>query len=441
MNATGYQNMEENKPANRTYQSASLKAAYVLLRFPCLTETFVAEEIQKMQAAGIEVCIYSLLASRDNLIQPVSVSLLPFARTAPNLLHPALWAAQLQYLFHSPRTYFNLAAILLKQPSPRRSVFFKRLAIFWKSVWIARDLEKRRIDLIHTHFAWLAAAAGWIAGSLLEVPYTITAHAYDIYSEKNDLLPLTARNAARVITISQKNRQAIKEFVPGLPEEKIQVIHCGVDLDYFTWQPAGFPFPPSPLQITSVGSLIEKKGHEYLIRACDILKREGFPFRCNIIGAGELEQELTALVRQLGLDGMVTLTGKRSQDQVKTRLSVSNVFILACVRTSSSDQDGIPVAMMEAMAMGVPVISTPVSGIPELITHGVTGLLVNERDPEGIARSVTSLVQDTALRTTLQVEGRKLVEKEYNIITNVDNLKQIFFKAVAQRGSQGEGRI
>lgn len=439
MNSARFRNMEDLNPVNRVNQPARLKAAYVLLRFPCLTETFVAEEMQKMQAAGVEIFIYSLLAARDKLVQPVSATLLPLTRTAPGLLHPSLWTAQFHYLFRSARTYINLLGTLMKQPAPRRSFLFKRLAAFLKSVWIARDLERRQVDLIHTHFAWLAAAAGWIAGSLVEVPFTVTAHAYDIYSEKNDLLSLAAVKAARVITISQKNRQAIHELVRGLPEAKVQVIHCGVDLDYFTYQPDESPAGSVPVQITSVGSLIDKKGHEYLIRACAILKQQAIPFHCQIIGAGELEPKLSALIIKLGLEGMVSLAGKRSQDQVKDRLAGSDIFILACVRTSNADQDGIPVAMMEALAMGVPVISTPVSGIPEMITHENTGLLVAERDPEAIARAVMRLLQDNELRETMRLQGRLLVEREYSITANVEQLKHILFQVAAEKGRRGEG--
>lgn len=410
------------------------KAAYILLRFPCFTETFVAEEMQKIQSAGVQIRPYSLLTPRDSLVHPVSQSLLPLVRYAPGLHHPALWLAQLYYWFKSPGVYFRSLWKLLTLSAPLFSFRMKRLVVFLKAAWIAKDLENQQIGLVHTHFAWLSAGAGWVISRLLDVPFTITTHAYDIYSIKNDLLPFTAAEAARVITISEENRRAMLKLAPGLPPEKISVIHCGIDLTFFQPDGSDHLAVEQPLRITSVGSLIEKKGHEVLIRACAVLKERGVDFACTIVGGGNLHDDLAALIHGLDLADRVSLAGTQPQPWVKQRLSQSDIFVLSCVSAGGSDRDGIPVVLMEALAMGVPVISTPVSGIPELIRHEETGLLTPERDATRLADAILRLAEDGVLRQKLITGGRALIEREFDIAGNVVHLSAIFREAAQERG-------
>lgn len=409
---------------------ANLKVAYLLLRFPCMTETFVAEEIQKIQDTGVNVSIYSLLTPKEKLVHPVSLTLLPLVRYAPGIFKPSLWAAQFHYLRKAPGQYYRLLRNLLRQPAPGVSFYLKRVDIFLKSIWIARDLEPSHVQLIHSHFAWLSAASAWVVGDLLHLPFTATTHAYDIYSERNDLLDLTTRYAAKVITISQNNKRAMLEKCSHLIEAKIKVIHCGVDLFFFQTSQRGQGQIAEPMQITSVGSLIPKKGHEYLIRACALLKQRGVDFHCTIVGVGGLKKQLQSLIDENKLGGQVSLAGAQSQVWVRNQLIHSDVFALACVQAGLKGQDGIPVAMMEALAMGLPVISTPVSGIPELISNEVSGLLVPERDPEHLAEAIVRVKEDAVLRQSLRACGRDLVEHEYDITLNVKELSELFYEVV-----------
>lgn len=410
-----------------------VKVAYLLLRFPCMTETFVAEEMQKIQNTGVQIYLYSLLKPRDKLVHPVSKSLMHLVRYAPGLHHPGLWLAQWIFAMRSPGIYFQTLRTLLKQPAPVFSFRLKRLVVFLKSVWVAKELAGKQVGLIHTHFAWLSAGAGWVASRLLQIPFTVTTHAYDIYSPKNDLLTLATSGAARVITISEENKRAMLGMNRRLQPEKISVIHCGIDLNFF--QPDGVNQRSlnHPLRITSVGSLIEKKGHEYLIRACAILKERGVDFDCEIVGGGALYDGLQALIRALALEDRVALVGTQPQPRVKERLGSSDIFVLACVDASDGERDGIPVVLMEALAMGVPVISTPVSGIPELIRHDETGLLSPQRDPERLAEAIIRLSQDQPLRQRITGNGRIMIEQEFDISKNAAALSTIFREVAEER--------
>ena len=208
-----------------------LKVAYILLYFPRLTETFIADEIQSIRSHHIEVHISSLLSPGPGPGQPLSQQSVRGTRYAPGLLTRALWRAQLHYLATSGRLYLGLLATLLCQPYPRRPVssFLKRLVVFLKAVSAAHDVRDSGIDLFHTHFAWLPGAATWICARLLNKPFTVTVHAYDIYSDRNDLLRLVSREATHVVAISEFNRSQVAAL-GTCPPHAISVIHCGVHL-------------------------------------------------------------------------------------------------------------------------------------------------------------------------------------------------------------------
>ncbi len=296
--------------------------------------------------------------------------------------------------------------------------------IFLKSVWLDKELQKTAVQLVHVHFAWLPGLAGMVVSQLLDLPYTITTHAYDIYSENNNLFELTTGSADCIVTISEKNKRTILETWDTLDTEKIEVIHCGVDLEYF--QSKKDKTPNEILQITSVGSLIEKKGHEYLVRACHELKLLGIQFQCVIVGEGELEGSLKDLIRELELSEEVSLAGPHTPDWVRKRLSQSDLFVLACVVSSDGDRDGIPVAIMEAMALEVPVVSTKVSGISELVLHEITGLLVPERDVRELAAAMVRLLREPALCQQLIHQARFRVTNDFDSRKNASRLARLF---------------
>jgi colanic acid/amylovoran biosynthesis glycosyltransferase len=294
-------------------------------------------------------------------------------------------------------------------------------------------LEKAEVHVIHAHFAWLSASAAMVIGRLLDLPFTVTSHACDIYSPENDLLCLIAQTADRLITISNYNRQAIIDLCPQIAQEKIAVIHCGIDLDQF--QSVAIPQKNATFNILSVGSLVEKKGHEYLIQACWVLKEQGLNFHCTIVGRGERQMALEQLIADLNVADVVTLAGAQEQPGVREKLRSSDVFVLACVVAQNNDRDGIPVAMMEALAMGVPVVSTYVSGVPELIQHQQNGLLVPERDSEALAAAIMQLAKDKTWRQRLSVNGRASVTSEFDIRKNAQRLVDLFHRVVQENMS------
>ena len=404
-----------------------MRVAYLLLHFPFLTETFVAEEIKAVRDLGVDVQIVSLLEADPRPAQQLSRALLPYCWYAPGLASSQLWWAQFYFLLTRGGAYLALLWRLLRCPYPTKplSLFAKRLVIFLKAVAVAHHLRHYNVDLFHSHFAWLSGAAAWVCARLLKTPFTVTTHAYDLFA-KDDLLALVAGEASQVVTISEFNRQYIAQRGVRAPDG-ISVIRCGVDLE----QIAGVngdhaPVNAGPVRILSVGSLVPKKGHRDLVEACRILKERSIPFRCTIIGGGGDESGLRSLIAQFDLTSEVSLRGALPNHEIIQAYREHDIFALASVVAPNGDRDGIPVVMMEAGALGLPLVSTHVSGIPELVQHGRTGLLAPAGDAAALADALATLAGDPALRRRLGQAANALVSAEYGITLNAQRLVTLF---------------
>lgn len=409
------------------------KVAYILLHFPYLTETFVAEEIRILRSMDIDVRIVSLLNPGPGPMQPVSTQLLPYTWYAPGILAPSLWRAQIYFLRQLPHIYFRSLGNLLCQPYTKKAIptFFKRLLVFLKAVSVAYYLDESDIQLLHSHFAWLSGAAANVVSRLLNKPFTVTVHAFDIFSYKNDLLGSVCKDASHVIAISEKNQRHIEALKVCSPKS-ISVIHCGVNLAEIDKSTQGRHERKEDnlLRILSVGSLVNKKGHTYLIDACNILKLRGQNYQCSIIGDGPEKATLLRKIEAYGLQNHVNLLGALSHPEIMSIYRQYDVFVLASVVSPSGDQDGIPVVLMEAGACGLPLISTNVSGIPELVRQGETGLIVPPKKPDVLADTLNSLAIDKKLRNRLGQNAKALVDAEFNSEINAFRVKTLFDKII-----------
>jgi glycosyltransferase involved in cell wall biosynthesis len=311
----------------------------------------------------------------------------------------------------------------------------KRLAIFLRAVGAAHQLKGEGVDLLHSHFAWLSGAAAWVCSRLLGIPFTVTTHAYDHYFS-NDLLSLVVNQADHVVTISEYNRQHLKTEV-GRPSGDISVIHCGVNVQLLRRKQIEEDerVPNQPIRILSVGSLQAKKGHTYLIDACHHLERRGIEFRCSIVGAGPAESALRRKIGEANLQTRVHLLGARPHPDILDSYHQHDIFVLASVVASGGDMDGIPVVLMEAGAASLPLVSTRVSGIPELVRHGQTGLLVEPGNATALADAIATLAADPVLRDSLGQRARLLVCSEFDIETNAGHLASLFL-SVAEAAAQ-----
>jgi colanic acid/amylovoran biosynthesis glycosyltransferase len=281
-----------------------------------------------------------------------------------------------------------------------------------------------KVDHIHAHFVSVNAVAAQVAADLIGITYSIHAHAFDIFQRNQKSVRRQLKLAPAVVTIAEYNRTYIHNLCPSWCLDDIRVVHCGLNPEDF--KPSIISYEDSMMHILSVGSLVEKKGHEYLIDACAQLADKGFKFQCSIVGGGSLQEKLQAQINKYSLQGIITLHGAKNQAQILDLYRHSDIFVLACVTALNGDIDGIPVVLMEAMAMQIPVITTPVTGIPELVQDGKNGFLVPERDAGALALAIERLINDKSLRNKLGQQGRRTVLAGFDIHQTGAQMAEIF---------------
>jgi glycosyltransferase involved in cell wall biosynthesis len=401
-----------------------LKVAYVVVMFPCYSETFVLREIVELGRRGADVTILSLRPFSEKIMDEDARPLLPRTLYSPYLLSLGLLRSHLRFIVSRPGAYAGVIRLLVSKLIRSPKELAKSAALFPKSVHFARLLEERGVRHIHAHFCNYPATAAYIISRLTGIPFTMTAHAHDIF-QNQILLPSKVAAAKRLFAISEYNRCYILENCPGIPAEKLEVLHCGLDLSHVA--PVGAPGAEAGL-ILSVGRMMAIKGFDTLVRAMAVLRDRGGRARCVIVGDGPERASLERLIKELGLSGVVTMPGERTPQEVLALMRRCALFVLASQPADKSHgvMDGIPVSLMEALAMGIPVVSCAVSGIPELVDDGVTGLLVPPGNEAALAGAIERLLGDAALGKRLAAAGREKVRKEFNIAGIVDRLLRVF---------------
>jgi len=407
--------------------------AYLVKMYPRFSETFIVNEILELERQGVDVRVYSLHKPNDGRFHA------SLARVqAPVIYTPEYPLAEPEKFWPAHRVLFqnNRARYLraLSQALTTKSQTLEaKLKHFLKAGFIAEHLLRHPADAIHAHFASSATHAANFVHQLTGTPYSFTAHAKDIYHQGVDpaLLRTEIQAARFVVTVSDFNRRYLQDLMTGGSGD-IRRLYNGIDLNVFRPDPATLR---EPNLILGVGRLVEKKGWEDLIRACALLAEHGASFRCNIIGKGPLEGKLKELIAELGLQDQVKLIGARPQDEVLTAYRRATVFALPCVIGQDGNRDGLPTVLLEAMATGLPVISTDVTGVPEIIDDGLDGLIVPQNDPVALARALDRLLVSSTLRGKFAVAARRKVEREFNVRQNVAVLHRWFSEPASTQES------
>jgi glycosyltransferase involved in cell wall biosynthesis len=294
-------------------------------------------------------------------------------------------------------------------------------------------MQADRVDRVHSHFANHPALAGFLVHRLTGIPYSFTAHGSDLHVDRH-MLCAKVREADLVVPISEFNRRVILDECGDGIGEKLVVIHTGVDTDHF--RPAEGTRPPQrPLTITCIGTLHEVKGQVHLVNACARLSAEGVAFVCHLVGEGEDRGRLERAIADAGLEGRVVLDGALDRDALGALLAETDVVVAPSVPTARGKREGIPVVLMEAMSCGLPVVASRLSGIPELVEDGVSGLLAEPGSPDGIADALMRLAHDPELRDRLGRAGRERVVADFDIRVNARRLAARFEAAPGGRSA------
>jgi colanic acid/amylovoran biosynthesis glycosyltransferase len=389
-----------------------MSIAYITQSFPLLTETFVYREVSALERQGFRVATFATWKPDENKLHQEARHLMDSSHYVFPISWPKFFKAHLYFLCTCPRKYLGSLFFVLTRRGEslknRRRTFFH----FCEAVYLAMEMKRQHIRHIHAHFAINAATIALVVSRLLDITFSFTAH--NSFFIDRVILREKAGAARFIIAISEFTRQFLTILVPeDNIDGKIHIVHCGLATDDFS--------PPDPKPVNEVpvllfvAQLAERKGTPVLVEACRILAERGVTFRCVIVGDGPQRALVEQLVKQYALQEVVELAGVVFQEHLKEYLNRADVFILPCITASNGDMDGIPVSLMEAMAMEVATVSTYVSGIPELIEDGQSGLLVQERDAEALADALQRLLEDDELRTRLGKNGRQKVMEDFNI--------------------------
>lgn len=435
------------------------KVAYVMNGFPRLSETFIAHEIHQIERLGLALRLYSVKRENEPQVHPVvaairaPLSYLPKASslsgsTLPGWLATNLPAFGRDHAFvalrHPLRWGATLASALSLAWRHRgrdeqgrlrlRKVFVKE---FLQAGAIAADVIRHGdVGHLHGHFCHGVATITKWAAHMSARSYSFTAHAKDIYQAElnpGDLLERKMHGARFVATCTCANASVLRMRHPR-PDE-VHAIYHGLDTDWF--RPAPPAVPRTRPLILAVGRLVEKKGFDQLIEACARLRDAGVDFECRIVGeAGSASASIAALIEARGLGGHVGLHGPVTQEALREIYREAHVFALPCQVMEDGDRDGFPNVLAEAMAMGVPVVSTAISGIPEMIDDGVHGLLVEPRDPAALAAALQRVLTDAALHRALSLGGRQRICERFDSRRTTVTLRDLFVAQLQQAQAQ-----
>lgn len=390
------------------------RVAYVFERFPSFSQTFCYREVAELERQGCKIDIYSIRKPHNEPPQDWDkglierVNYLPDEQELTRRVDDALKKKQL-----------DQPIVDLVRGWGRRPDFLR----LFQAIYIGSPVQKAGINHIHAHFAGLAARTAFWINKFFGIPFSFTAHANDIFAPREfeiDLAKLIGA-ASAVVTVSDYAANLLRERF-GQDAAKIRRVYNGVDVSKFSGAIFSSPVPT----IVGIGRLIEKKGFADLIRACNLLKKRGRNFRCDIIGEGPLEEKLRAQIAKLDLESHVALIGPKTQKEIGEMLGAATVLVLPSVVDPDGARDNLPTVIMEAMAAGLPVVSTSIGGIPEMVVHGETGVLVQSGDVTALTDAIERSIIDLALARKLGQAGHERAARLFSIERNVRELRAFF---------------
>ncbi|MDJ1114266.1 glycosyltransferase [Microbacterium dauci] len=379
------------------------RIGYVTKVYPRFSETFVVTEILAREAQGEDLVIFSLRPTND-------------ARFHPEL---ARVTAPVVYL-DRPQKPSTLWAALRSADDRTRAGAADHLDELLaaevddavQAVLLATAARSEGITHLHAHFASAATTVARLASLVSGIPYSFTAHAKDLFHESVDHDDLARKfaDAAFAVTVSDFNQAFLERTLPST--DRVSRLYNGLELDRFPVRPR--PVRSGPLHVAAVGRLVAKKGFDVLIRAVAELRAEGVDVLVELAGTGELQGDLAAQIAAADLDDRVRLAGPLPQHDVARLLAASDVFVAPCVVSADGNADGLPTVLLEAMATGVPCISTDVTGIPEIVRDGETGVLCRAGSVDDLVAALRGFADGTTDAAAISARARRLVEREFD---------------------------
>ncbi len=404
-----------------------MRVLYITTNFTALSSTFITREISDLRKLGLEVF---LLATKPTKSKPATkpeadLSGCRFVYPAPFL--PVIGGV-LKVLFSSPKRFFDSLKLIT---TSTKDTFVQKLKLLYQLLVVCRHAEwiqQEGIDHIHAHFATTPTTFAMFLATLTGRTFSFTDHGSGLFHEQIGLVP-KFRKAAGISAISEFNVGFYSDISASIPPVKI--IRCGLDPDDFEYNPrkqAG-----DPLRILTVSRVVPKKGYTFLLDSLLELEKRGIAWEATLVGDGPILESLKTKSQTLGLKNL-TFTGAMQQDQIRDLMKEADVLPLPCVVAPDGDMDGIPVTLMEAMACGCPVISTRLSGIPELVIDEKTGLLIEPEDVTALTEALVRIKDDPSLVAQISQGGRDWVSDEFNIHKSAKRQAD-FFRTISNQAN------
>lgn len=406
------------------------RIAYYHSHFPLLSETFIQREVAALRESGLQVDVFSHTARNPELFDAQARQMMDTTRYIPGMdshgLPEGFWRLARRHPLRLANVFLY---VVFRQHTPRKKFALDR-QLFNRAVYLAEILKTAAVTHVHSPWASSDATVAMLAARLADVRYSVQARASDIHRTaavfgRQERLS----HAAFVVTNTRYNEAFLRPLLPrNGAGPALHVIYNGIELNRFR--------PPVRRQsrgrrVLCVGRLVEPKGLEYLLLACKILRDGGDAVRCEIVGGSNAREinyylRLKKLWRALGLESVVTLSGAQPFDRVLAKYEDADVFVLPAVVAADNRREITPNVLIEAMAMRLAVIGTPIGAIPEIIEDGVSGLIVPSRDEQALAAAIRRLLDDPALREELGINARRRIEERFDIRKNVRSYLDLF---------------
>jgi len=402
-----------------------LKIGYIIKMYPRVSETFILNEMLELERRGAEISIFSIRKPNEGMFhqQVASLKARAYYLEGFDVKKWGTWLGELwpHLAPHAHRLWPLFEEGLAENDNDK-------LEILMLSAWIAARASELGLNHLHAHFASLPSTMAYYAHLITGLPFSFTAHAKDIFVYDTDehLLSKKLSAAKFVVTVTNYNYRYLTEKAPNLDPSVIKVIHNGIDVDRLL---PVYPADREDNLILGVGRLVPKKGFGTLLEACRLLKDRRVSFRCLIVGEGTEADNLKLRKQQLGLsDNDVEFAGPKTLDEVLDLMGRATLFCLPCTVDNDGNQDALPTVIIEAQALGLPVISTSISGIPEMIEPEISGILVEPDRPGDLSDQIERLLVSKELQNKLARGGRKRAEDKFDLKKNVESLYKCYLQ-------------
>ncbi|MGZ8725984.1 MAG: glycosyltransferase family 4 protein [Aeromicrobium sp.] len=416
------------------------RVIYVVRSWPRLSQTFIVNEVLALERRGADIEIFAMTRSGEPLAQPQVAAV----RAPVNYLDdgeqsvPARFRDHVDLAVRAPGSYASTARYAWRNPDLSSGyATATTLKCLSHAVRIARHVRALRrqgiaVAHLHAHFMHDPALVGLLTSRLTGLPYSVTAHARDLYQIPGRSLTVRADGARALLTCCEHNMDYLRAELTASAFERTRMIRHGVELTRFSPDDSA-DRGDSGARLISVGRLVEKKGYPDLLHACALLARNGVRFSLVIYGDGPMRAQLEQLRDEQGLAGVVEFAGEHDSSVIVNALRSADVFVLTSFVTDDGDRDGVPNVVVEAMACGLPVIATAVGGIPEAVRHRSNGLLAEPHDVPTIASHLAELLGDTDTRRRFGKEARRTVELGFDVDAAARELSEVFGVTGASR--------